>query len=345
MHIVHERFIDASADTVGHLLDAAGSDRDRLWPSPAWLPMRFDRSLEVGADGGHGPIRYRVSEYEPGRRVRFAFYPDGGLEGYHELLVQPRGPGRCTLRHVLVGRPRGWMRLLAPIVIRSLHDATVEDILDNAERAATGKVANPATWSRWVRLLRRLTEFPKPEAVPTPDGAGLVRAAFDIVDFTDAWQVQLVPGLPTDPQLWADAVFRDPPRWVAASLGLRNLLVRFIGMEPSGHSAFDTTARTDDEVLLGADDHHLDFRASVLIGATNVTLTTVARVHNRRGRLYMAIVKHVHPVIVRSMLHRALRRLAEREGPDAELVEHTARSLNQVMAEMCSPVSVRTSSS
>jgi hypothetical protein len=63
--------------------------------------------------------------------------------------------------------------------------------------------------------------------------------------------------------------------------------------------------------LLGTDAGHLDFRASILVKPEAVILTTVARAHNRRGRFYLAIVRIVHPAIVRSMLRNASRYLAQ----------------------------------
>jgi hypothetical protein len=160
IHNVHERTIEAPAEVVGALLDDVGGDHDRLWPSPAWLPMRLDRPVQVGAAGGHGPIRYRVVAHDPGRGVRFAFDPQVGIDGYHELTVEAAGPGRCVMRHVLHGRLRGRMRVLMPLVVRWLHDAVLEDLLDNAERAVGTGPDRPARWSPWVRLWRRL-EHPR----------------------------------------------------------------------------------------------------------------------------------------------------------------------------------------
>lgn len=119
--------------------------------------MILDRLLEPGADGGHGAIRYQVSEYEPGRRVRFAFHPRTGIIGAHELSLDTLDEGRTRIRHVLIGRTSGAMRLMFPVMVEPLHDAVVEDLFDNAERETTGLVARPATWSPRVRALRRLT--------------------------------------------------------------------------------------------------------------------------------------------------------------------------------------------
>lgn len=100
---VHERVLPASACA---LIDTLSSSDDRLWPRATWPAQRFDRPLGVGAVGGHGPVRYDVVAYEPGRRVRFRFLGPAGFDGHHEYEAVPAGAG-CVLRHTLVVRPRG----------------------------------------------------------------------------------------------------------------------------------------------------------------------------------------------------------------------------------------------
>jgi hypothetical protein len=169
---VHERILPATADEVGALLDGLAGPEDRLWPVVRWpgLPMRFDRPLGVGASGGHGPIRYRVEEYVPGRRVVFRFSERMGLDGTHRFEVDD-SEGVVELRHVLAGRPRRTKTLLTWLLFtRPLHNAVVEDLLDQAELAVSGKVLRPARWSWWVRLLRR--RFARRLLKPRPSGAG-----------------------------------------------------------------------------------------------------------------------------------------------------------------------------
>ena len=153
---VHERVINAPLEPLGVLLDGLGQKNDRLWPSRYWPPMVLDRPLAPGADGGHGPIRYHVSEYEPGRRVRFTFHPRTGIIGAHELSLDAVDEKRTRIRHVLIGRTSGTMRGKFPVMVGPLHDAVVEDLFDNAERETTGTVVRPAKWSPRVRVLRRL---------------------------------------------------------------------------------------------------------------------------------------------------------------------------------------------
>lgn len=70
---IHTRDLHTSRDAVGALLDSLASKQDLLWPHDRWPTMRLDRPLQIGAAGGHGPIRYRVEWYEPGRAVLFRF--------------------------------------------------------------------------------------------------------------------------------------------------------------------------------------------------------------------------------------------------------------------------------
>lgn len=175
---IHSREIDAPATAVGALLDTLAGPYDRLWPTPAWWPLRLDKPLAVGASGGHGPVRYAVTEYEPSRRVRFEFTPEDGLYGgFHELRVAPAGAQRCVLTHEIAGALTGAELVTWPLLARPLHDALVEDLLDTAERAVTGTVRQPSGHSRWVRILRRLMAD-RARPGPLPEGAELARESF-----------------------------------------------------------------------------------------------------------------------------------------------------------------------
>lgn len=126
--------------------------------SQLYLPdhvIRIEQRRRRHGPGGHGPIRYEVVAYEPGRRVEYDFSPEGlGLSGSHWFEVVPNEAG-VVFRHVIHGRagPLAWLRWQP--VIRWLHDALVRDALDNAERQLTGRIERPARYNRWVRLLRR----------------------------------------------------------------------------------------------------------------------------------------------------------------------------------------------
>jgi hypothetical protein len=304
VHNVHERVLDVPAEAIGPLLDGIGGPRDALWPSPEWAPLWLDGPPAVGTAGGHGSLRYRVTTYEPGRRIVFTLEPRQDLAGWHGFEIVPRGPDRAVLRHVVAARARGPMRLLWPLVVRPVHDGIVEQILDRAEGAlGTG----PALATRLSPVVRLARWAYRPRARATdPAPTDVLPEA----DFVDAFAVRLRPGMPTDPERWAAAIFDSPPGWVRALLAAREAAVGLVGIDRGGRSAFALRASTASEAVVGTDARHLDFRAVVAVEPTRVVLTTVVRLHNRRGRAYFALVRRVHPAVVTAMLTRAATRLS-----------------------------------
>jgi hypothetical protein len=183
----------------------------------------------------------------------------------------------------------------------------MEDVMESHAQP-DGRRLRPLYRSRLVRPER----FGRVAATDVPSSRLLARA-LPTVEWSDAYAVSLPGRPPGDPQEWADAIFRAPPAWVAVLLGVREALVRLVGIERGGHHAFDTVAWNADEVLLGVDQGHLSFRASVLLESRRVVLSTVVKVHNRRGRAYWGVVRWFHPVVVRSMLARAHRAMLDRD--------------------------------
>jgi hypothetical protein len=162
---VHQRFFAVPPERLAPLLDSLSSRSDLLWPFEQWPRMRLDRPLQVGASGGHGPIRYDVEQYEPGKRVAFRFRAPRGFDGTHALVVEPSAGG-TLLRHEVEMETRGPALLSWPLVFRPLHDALIEDALEKAERMLLGSVASPACWSWRVRVLRALLQ-PRRRPAPT----------------------------------------------------------------------------------------------------------------------------------------------------------------------------------
>lgn len=327
MENVHERVLPAPAAEVGRLLDRLASADDPLWPSPTWAPMRFDRPLGVGADGGHDEIRYHITAYEPGRLLECTVHPHVGLIGTHTFQVLDHGPDTCILRHRISGHTRGAMRFLWPAVVRSCHDAVLEHLLDNAEGAVTGSVARPFRYPLRARLAVAVANG-RVRAVPVPAAATLLHAALPEPDLADAFSVRIPPGTSIDPQFWADRVFRDPPAAVLALLRLRDILVTPFGIDRGDHSAFDTIDRVGPELLLGTDAGHLDFRAGVLVepdpDGTTITLATHATARSRAGRAYLTLVRLFHPPVVKAMLRRAARRATAPTPHPARPLPHPA---------------------
>jgi hypothetical protein len=150
---IHTRVLGASPARVGQLVDSLASPADALWPRDHWPAMRFDCSLQVGVRGGHGPIRYTVAVYQPGKYIEFRFDTPRGFDGYHAFFVEPLAADQTRLWHLLVMHTTGPARLSWPLVFRPLHDALIEDCLDTAARAVAGQPGDRA-WSPWVVALR-----------------------------------------------------------------------------------------------------------------------------------------------------------------------------------------------
>lgn len=150
---IHERLLSAPIDDVGALIDRLASKDDVLWPVDRWPAMRFDRPLEVGAVGGHGPIQYTVESHTPGRAVVFRFTAPRGFVGTHRFEMVSVGESETTLRHVIEMQVAGRTLLLWGLLIRPLHDALLEDALDRAE-SFTGMRRRRRQWSPWVKFVR-----------------------------------------------------------------------------------------------------------------------------------------------------------------------------------------------
>lgn len=80
---IHDRKLEADPIQIDALIDSLASKDDRLWPKHAWSRMDFDHSLGVSATVGHGPIRYIVEEYIPGKSIKFRFTGPKGFDGFH----------------------------------------------------------------------------------------------------------------------------------------------------------------------------------------------------------------------------------------------------------------------
>ena len=139
----------------------------------------------------------------------------------------------------------------------------------------------------------------------------LLAGALPHVDWSDAYAVSVPSDVPQrDAQEWSDTIFRGPPPWIRVLFGVREVVVRPLRIERGGSHVFATVARRPDEVLVGTDQRHLRFRASVLTEPDRVVVSTVVQLCNRRGQVYFALVRRIHPWVVRAMLTRAARQPA-----------------------------------
>ena len=132
--------------------------------------------------------------------------------------------------------------------------------------------------------------------------------------FADAYRVAVAVA-ELDATCAARAMIEHPPRWVDGLMALRHRLVAPLGLKTAaGEEArdletiglFPIRSATSDRVVLGFEDKHLDFRLVVDVakaeGGSTVTATTLVRLNNLFGRVYLATIMPFHRAIVRTML-------------------------------------------
>lgn len=156
-------------------------------------------------------------------------------------------------------------------------------------------------------------------------------------DYSDSYQAVVQPArLPLTPADLGKAFFAASPRWVDYLFTLRNKLVAVFGLkvpETQRHAAqlapftgtpgekaglFRVFPGLANELILGENDKHLDFRVSLLLEdnadqpfGKMLTVTTTVYFHNRMGRLYFIPVKPFHRLIVPVMLKAMIRKLGK----------------------------------
>lgn len=144
--------------------------------------------------------------------------------------------------------------------------------------------------------------------------------------FHDAWSIPAAePGL--DPLTQFLRIAKFTPAWIDTAMAARNRVVSLFGLKNlGGLSGVNTAKSASDykpgdrvgiftlisqsptEVLLGDSDKHLDVVVSVHRRPAApstlevITVTTVVKVHNWLGRLYMLPVRPAHRIIARTMV-------------------------------------------
>ena len=103
------------------------------------------------------------------------------------------------------------------------------------------------------------------------------------------------------------------PDWSKGLLKLRNLIVAPFGLATSGthdgetFGIFPLLEETENEMILGLDDSHLDFRISLISDGQNVTMSTWVKTHHIGGKIYLNAIMPFHKLIVRSSVARVAR--------------------------------------
>jgi Protein of unknown function (DUF2867) len=150
------------------------------------------------------------------------------------------------------------------------------------------------------------------EVAPEVDSGALLAGA----QFVDAYRVAL-DGTTLDARRAAEKMFARGPRWIEVLLRLRNTMIAPFGLKKSGAGEpapggmigiFPVLSETPERLVVGFNDHHLDFRVVVDVAPAEagqqVTTTTLVLTHNLLGRAYLAVIMPFHRLIARVMLRQ-----------------------------------------
>jgi len=153
--------------------------------------------------------------------------------------------------------------------------------------------------------------------------ASRLSASYGQADFADAFSIDLPEAASGDAETLARHVFEQQPEWIAMLLGIRDRLVQPLGLKRAADlrsgegeriSIFRVFERYRDEIILGEDDRHLDFRVSVLLQPASgsrprrLIVTTLVFYNRLLGRAYIALIAPFHRLVVRTSLDQAQKR-------------------------------------
>ena len=151
-----------------------------------------------------------------------------------------------------------------------------------------------------MKTVTRLTIIPEKSVIAN---------GFDSIDYCDTYRV-VKPTSDCAEEVAAE-LFKLP-KWVNWLMSIRNSIAVIFGLKSNNKTRegqttyFDLIEKNENEIVMGENDKHLDFRVSVFIDRANsfIYLTTLVHFNNFLGRVYFFPVKPFHQIIVKSILKR-----------------------------------------
>lgn len=144
-------------------------------------------------------------------------------------------------------------------------------------------------------------------------------------DLADAFAIDLPDVTGSDIVELARIVLSRPPLWIQLLLACRDHIMRTVGVksaadlreeglrQPRGVvGSFPIRQQTEREIVMGADDRHLNFFTSMMVDETSqprqLVWVTVVDCRNGLGRFYLLTILPFHRLIVPAFLNRAAER-------------------------------------
>ncbi|MCU6434325.1 DUF2867 domain-containing protein [Undibacterium sp. Jales W-56] len=154
-----------------------------------------------------------------------------------------------------------------------------------------------------------------------PEASNIADYAIDS-DFQHAFAMSVGAYKKSALDLYLDLIAKTPA-WIDVLITLRNKMLRLSGSKNLGNfrgierrrkiykvgdklGMFSILAMSEQEVILGDCDRHLDVRVSVFKSDENGTavVSTVAHIHNLTGKMYLFFVVPAHKKIVPALLKK-----------------------------------------
>jgi hypothetical protein len=157
----------------------------------------------------------------------------------------------------------------------------------------------------------------------------------NIIDFCDSYESNFLTNEKPTINTIGKAFFTSAPRWIDQSLQLRNKIVKNLGLKINGSKEemlkdlesfdcqigqqiglFKVFDKNDNEIILGEDDKHLDFKISLFLETFDkqkhrLIISTTVKFNNKFGRFYFKLIKPFHRIVVPVMLKGIIKQLNE----------------------------------
>ena len=162
------------------------------------------------------------------------------------------------------------------------------------------------------------------KASPTPPITS--KLSHEPFDYCDSFSLDLAEEVETIDTL-ISAFFSTMPLWIRTLVKIRNRLAKILALKVDNtqdlvpnspyvigqkFGFFTLYSLDEDEVIMGEQDRHLDFKVSLLINEVQrkeISIATVVTYHNLLGKVYFFVVKPFHKIIVKSILKKMKREI------------------------------------
>jgi hypothetical protein len=150
-----------------------------------------------------------------------------------------------------------------------------------------------------MEIMMKCSEVPK---------NSIVFNEFKKVDYIDSYQIS--KSTDDDIEQISAQILKLPP-WLNFLMNIRDVMVQPFGLKTNkgkkpGEIIFTKIAQNENELVMGENDRHLNFRVSVLVDRLSslIYVTTLVHYNNKAGKIYFLFVKPFHKMLVRSVLKR-----------------------------------------